>query len=405
MTTHTLPRSTAHPGSTLPESTSPALTALMPITSRPPRAMLRGEGSYLFDTDGRAYLDLVQGWAVNTLGHCPVEIREALAEQSARLINPSPALHNAPQLALAEHLTAASGLAQAHFANSGAEANEAAVKLARKWGQLHRSGAFEIVTTQNAFHGRTLAMMSASGKPGWDRMFPPMPEGFVKVPFGDLEAMAAAIGPRTVALMVEPIQGEAGVITPPDGYLRGLRELADRHGLLLILDEIQTGIGRTGRLFCFEHEQARPDILTLAKGLGGGVPISAMLAAEHACCFAHGDQGGTFNGNPLMAAVALAVLGVVNQPAFLKRVQAAGEQLCAGLAALPGRCGIESVRGRGLLLAAGLARADAEAIRDRAFEAGLVINAPRPDTLRFMPSLRISDAEIDEALAILADVM
>jgi len=222
---------------------------LMAITARPAAVMARGAGSYLWDENDRRYLDFIQGWAVNALGHSPVEISSALTRQSETLLTPSPALHNRPQLELAELLTRNSPFAQVHFANSGAEANEAAVKLARKWGQKNKNGAFEIITTTNAFHGRTLAMMSASGKPGWDVMYPPMPEGFKHVPFADIDAIAGAITPQTLAIMLEPVQGEAGVVVPPEGYLRELRELTAEHNVLLILDEVQTGVGRTGRFF------------------------------------------------------------------------------------------------------------------------------------------------------------
>lgn len=382
--------------------TSTGAEALMSITPRPEPVMLRGEGSRLWDDRGTCYLDLIQGWAVNALGHCPPEIQAALTAQAGTLITPSPALHNAPQLTLARRLAQASGLARVHFANSGAEANEAAVKLARRWGRRERDGAFEILTTHGGFHGRTLAMMAASGKAGWDAMFPPILPGFRKVEFGDAQAMDAAVGPDTVAIMVEPVQGEAGVVMPPPGYLQALREVADRHDILLILDEVQTGMARTGRLFAAQHEAVQPDIMTLGKGLGGGVPISAMLAGERAGSFRHGEQGGTYNGNPLMTAVGLAVLEAVSPAAFLARVEEAGRRLMQGLEDLGAARGVVEVRGRGLLIAARLAQPVAEAVRDRALAAGLLVNAPRPDLLRFMPSLRISDAEIDEALSLLA---
>lgn len=375
-----------------------AREALMAIADRPPAAMVRGDGAWLWDEHGRKLLDFIQGWAVNALGHCPAEIVSALQRQSQTLISASPALHNGPQFELASRLTAASGLAQAHFANSGAEANEAAVKLARKWGQANRPGATEIITTDQAFHGRTLAMMAASGKPGWDQKFPPMPTGFVKVPFGDLAAMQAAVSRQTLAIMVEPIQGEAGVVVPPPGYLEGLRKLAHEAGVLLILDEVQTGIGRTGKLFAFEHESARPDILTLGKGLGGGLPISAMLATREVCCFEYGDQGGTFNGSALMTAGALAVLNAVDDAGFLKNVTERGAQLAAGLARTKG---IVEVRGAGLLWAARLSQPLAVPVVTAALQAGLLINAPRPDTLRFMPSLRTTPDEVEKALLLL----
>jgi acetylornithine/N-succinyldiaminopimelate aminotransferase len=242
---------------------SGSFSRLIPITQRPDVVMVRGDGSYLWDDAGKRYLDFIQGWAVNALGHCPVEVRKALNAQAAQLLTPSPAYHNRPQLELAERLTRASGLQQAHFASSGAEANEAAVKIARKWGRRHKHGAFEVLTTHAAFHGRTLAMMAASGKPGWDALVPPNVPGFRRVPFGDLAATRAAISEHTVALMVEPIQGEGGVVVPEPGYLRALRELANEHELLLILDEVQTGMARTGTLFAFEQVGVAPDVLSL----------------------------------------------------------------------------------------------------------------------------------------------
>ena len=371
--------------------------SLMTVTTRPNRVMVRGEGSYLWDDHGRRYLDFIQGWAVNALGHAAPEMARALAQQASLLISASPALHNAPQIELAERLVALSGLHRVGFCNSGAEANEGAIKLARKWGRLHRQGAYEMVTAEQAFHGRTLAAMAASGKPGWDELFPPNMPGFRRVPFGDLAAIRRQVGAKTAAIMVEPIQGEAGVIVPPDGYLRGLRQIADDFGVLLVFDEVQTGLGRTGTLFAFEHEGVRPDILTLGKGLGGGVPLSAVLANERADCFAPGDQGGTYHGNPLMTAVGNAVVGRIAQPEFLATVRARGALLERGLRALAARYG-GSVRGRGLLWAIELPAARAEAVRDACFENGLIINAARPHVLRLMPSLRVAADEIASML-------
>ena len=383
---------------------SPSFSRLIPITPRPDVVMLRGDGSYLWDETGKRYLDFIQGWAVNALGHCAVEVRQALNAQAAQLLTPSPAYHNRPQLELAERLTRASRLHQAHFASSGAEANEAAVKIARKWGRLHKQGAFEVVTTHAAFHGRTLATMAASGKPGWDALFPPNMPGFRRVPFGDLAALRGAIGAHTVALMVEPIQGEAGVVVPERGYLRALRALADEHGLLLVLDEVQTGMGRTGTLFAFEQEGVVPDVVTLGKGLGSGVPLSAVLVAERACCLEAGDQGGTYNGNPLTAAVGCAVFDTLSQPDFLARVVERGAELGAGLSEL-GRRFHGRARGRGLLWALELGRPHAEAVRDRCFELGVLVNAARPHILRFMPSLRVQSAEIEGLLSVLERVL
>ena len=382
------------------ESLLSATAHLMHIADRPARVMVRGEGSYLWDHAGARYLDFVQGWAVNALGHSPPEIAAALFEQAQTLLNASPAFHNAPQLQLARELVTATGLATVHFANSGAEANEAALKLARKWGRLHRAGAHEVITTENSFHGRTLAMMAASGKPGWDALFPPKMPGFAKAPFGDVSAIAARIRSETVAVMVEPIQGEAGVVVPQEGYLRELRALCDRQGILLICDEVQTGMGRMGTLFAFEQEGVRPDILTLGKGLGGGVPISAVLANERASCFVPGDQGGTYNGNPLMTAVARRVLSIVANEAFLAQVRDSGRCVQQRLANVCAAYGL-GLRGRGLLWALVLPENSAERIVRACFARGLLLNAPRPNLLRLMPSLRVSPAEIDEMATLL----
>jgi acetylornithine/N-succinyldiaminopimelate aminotransferase len=378
---------------------------LMKITERPDIAMTRGEGSYLWDGAGRRYLDFIQGWAVNALGHAPPELHAALSNQAAILVTPSPAFHNVPQLELADLLCALTGLDQAHFSNSGAEANEVAIKLARKWGKVKKNGAYEVITTHDAFHGRTLAMMAASGKPGWNQLFPPLPDGFRKVRYGDIAAVAQAITPHTVAIMVEPIQGEAGVVVPPDGYLRELRQLADEQNVLLILDEVQTGMGRTGSLFAFESEGVVPDILTLGKGLGAGYPISATLALDHASCFDCGDQGGTFNGSPLGTAVANAIVRVIASDALLGHVREVGSYFEQRLRELAQIWGGAHVRGRGLLWAMELGCNRAEELRAAAFERGLIVNAARPSILRFAPSLRVTMNEIDEAVACLKATM
>jgi acetylornithine/N-succinyldiaminopimelate aminotransferase len=368
----------------------------MPVVRRPPVVIARGQGSYVWDEAGRRYLDFLQGWAVNALGHCAPEVQAALAEQSSLLITPSPAFHNRPAIELARFLVELTGTAQVSLFNSGAEANETAIKLARKWGQKRKGGAYGVVTTINGFHGRTLAAMAASGKPGWDALFPPYPPGFTKVPFGDLDAMERSIDHDTVALMVEPIQGEAGVVVPPEGYLRGLRELCDRHDLLLILDEVQTGVGRTGRFLAQEHEGIVADITTLGKGLGAGLPVSAVLASERAACFEPGDNGSTHGGNPLMAHVALAVCRVVNAPPFLERVERRGLELRATLASLTHRWGRSTTRGLGLLAAVVFDDAIAEQLAERARAESVLINAARPSIVRFMPQLRVSSAEICE---------
>ncbi len=379
--------------------------SLMPVTPRPDAVMVEGQGSWIWDDTGKRYLDFIQGWAVNCLGHAPAQIQRALAEQSARLLTASPALHNQPQLELAGELTRASGFDQVFFCNCGTEANEGAIKLARKWGRLHKQGAYEIITTHDAFHGRTLAAMAASGKPDWDEMFPPMMPGFIRVPFGDANAVEDAISPNTVAVMVEPIQGEAGVVVPPDGYLAALRRIAHQNNLLLIADEIQTGMGRTGTAFAHQAEQIEVDIMTLGKGLGGGVPIAALLASKDASCFDYGEQGGTYNGNPLMAAVALAVCRVVLRPDFLENVRLNGDYMKKGMQRLAESHGCPEVRGRGLLMALRLPANFGERVAENCFDHGLLVNCPRPNLLRFMPALTVTRDEIDEMIAILGAVL
>ena len=375
------------------------------ITQRPEVVFTKGEGSWLWDSQGKRYLDFIQGWAVNCLGHCPTAVTEALATQSRVLLNCSPAYFSAPLIDYAQALTAASGLDQVFFANSGGEANEGAIKLARKWGAMNKSGAYEIITTHGGFHGRTLATMSASGKPGWDKMFEPKVPSFPKVSLNDLAAVEAAITDQTVGVMLGPIQGKSGVWPASEAYLQGLRALCDQHGLLLILDEIQTGMGRTGALFCFEHAGVAPDIMTLGKGIGAGVPLAAVLAREDVCCFEAGEQGGTYNGNALMAAVGAAVLAEVSAPSFLAHVNAASERLWSGLEALSQQHDLGAVRGKGLLLALDLGAAhDSGVVSAKALERGLLVNAPRPDSLRFMPALNVTFGEIDAMLEILDGV-
>jgi acetylornithine/N-succinyldiaminopimelate aminotransferase len=379
--------------------------AVMNITSRPPIVFASGQGSWLTDTEGSRYLDFVQGWAVNTLGHAPPVILHALAHQANRLISCSPAYYNDQMIRLSDLIAKYSGLHQVFLANSGAEANEGAVKLARKWGSKYRNGAYEIITMDHGFHGRTLAMMSASGKPQWEPLFEPKVAGFTKVPLNDLAAVEAAITDKTVAVMLEPIQGEAGVFEATEQYLRELRTLTRDHNLLLILDEIQTGIGRTGRVFGFEHASITPDIMTLAKGLGGGVPLAALVAHKDVSVFDHGDQGGTFCGNPLMAAVGCAVIEEITKPGFLTRVSQAGDYLASRLNRLSTKFECGEVRGKGLLRALDLKRDIAAEVAARSLANGLLINAPRPDSLRFMPALTVTDAEIDQMSEILDAVL
>jgi acetylornithine/N-succinyldiaminopimelate aminotransferase len=373
----------------------------MPVASRPPQLFVRGEGAFLFDDTGRRYLDWVQGWAVNGLGHAPAPVVRALAEQAATLINPSPAFYNPRAIELAGLLTAHSGFDHVFFASSGAEANEGAIKLARKWGQRHKGGAVEIITFADAFHGRTLATMSASGKPGWDRLFAPQVEGFPKARYNDLDSVRALVGERTVAVMLEPVLGEAGVYPATPAFMRGLRALCDAAGLLLIVDEVQTGCGRTGALFAHQQHGIQPDIMTLGKGLGGGVPLSALLARKACSVFAPGDQGGTYCGNPLSCAAGKAVLQTLLAPGFLDAARDAGERLAQGLRALSAELGLGEVRASGLLLALELGELASAPVVERARERGLLINGPRPHCLRFMPALNTTPQEIALGLELL----
>lgn len=378
---------------------------VMQITPRPDTIFEHGSGSWLTDNHGKRYLDFVQGWAVNTLGHCPAAITQTLTRQATRLINASPAFYNRPMLECAAKLVQHSVFDQVFFANSGAEANEGAIKLARKWGQVHKHGAWKIITFHNSFHGRTLTTMAASGKPAFAMMFEPKTPGFTKVAFNDAEAVRAAIDAETVAIMLEPIQGEAGVIPATLEFMQVLRQLADEHKLLLICDEVQTGMGRTGELFAYQGYGIEPDIMTLGKGLGGGVPVSALLAKSHACVFQPGEQGGTYNGNPLMTAVASTILDALLEPDFLPQVQERSRQLRAVLENLSRQFGLGGVRGKGLLLALDTGTRDAAAIAKACFERGLLINAPQAHTLRFMPALNVSDTETGQMVTILGTVL
>jgi acetylornithine/N-succinyldiaminopimelate aminotransferase len=372
---------------------------LMVTARRPPLVMTRGQGAWLFDSEGRRYLDFIQGWAVNCLGHCPQVIAQALTAQASELLNCSPAFFNARAAEAAELIARHSFGERTFFANSGAEANEGAIKLARKWGR--QRGAYEIITMQGGFHGRTLATMSATGKPQWKELFEPKVPGFVHVPLNDIAAVEAAIGAKTVAVMLEPIQGEAGVWPATEAFLRELRELTRRRNLLLIVDEIQTGVGRTGRLWGYEASGIEPDIMTLGKGLAGGLPAAALVAKNEICVFEPGDQGGTFNGAPLISAVVRAVLETVAEPSFLEQVRESGAYFTSCLQGLSEKHGHGAVRGRGPLLALALRTGSGPAVVQAALERGLLINSPREDSLRFMPALNVTRAEIDEAIGLL----
>jgi acetylornithine/N-succinyldiaminopimelate aminotransferase len=386
--------------------------ALLSITNRPPLVFTEGHGMWLTDHAGKRYLDYLQGWAVNCLGHSPQCIQDALARQASRLINPSPAFYNEPSIELAALLTKNSCFDRVFFASSGAEANEGAIKLARKWGKISKNGAggnrHEIITFEHSFHGRTLATMSASGKPGWDTIFAPQVPGFPKAVLNDLDSVEQRITDNTVAVMLEPVQGEGGVMPATREFMQALRKLTKQRGLLLIVDEVQTGMGRTGELFGYQLSGIEPDIMTLGKGIGGGVPLAAMLCREEIACFEPGDQGGTYNGNPLMTAVGIAVATALLQPGFLKSVQDKGNYLAAELLKLTGKHGLAGERGEGLLRALKLGKDIGPQIVETARDMdplGLLLNSPRPDLLRFMPALNVTTEEIDQMVSMLSDVL
>ncbi|HCY64319.1 MAG TPA: acetylornithine transaminase [Oxalobacteraceae bacterium] len=388
------------------------INALMYVTNRPELVFTEGQGMWLTDHQGKRYLDYLQGWAVNCLGHSPQCIQDALVAQSKKLINPSPAFYNEPMVELASLLTKNSCFDRVFFANSGAEANEGAIKLARKWGKLNKNAQgenrYEIITFKHSFHGRTLGTMSASGKPGWDSIYAPQVPGFPKADLNDLASVEKLINEHTVAVMLEPVQGEGGVIPATREFMQGLRELTQRHNVLLIVDEVQTGMGRTGELFGYQLSNIVPDIMTLGKGIGGGVPLAALLCREEIACFEAGDQGGTYNGNPLMTAVGVAVLKALLEPGFMESVREKGAYLSSGLKNLSAKHGLGAERGEGLLRALDLGDEIGPKIVDMAREmgpVGLLLNSPRPNLLRFMSALNVSKEEIDQMLTMLSEII
>ena len=367
---------------------------------RQPIVLVRGEGTRVWDDAGMEYLDFTAGWAVGNIGHANPVIAEAVAEQARTLIQTSNQFYTIPQLQLAEVLVENSCLDKVFLANSGAEANEGAVKLARKYGRMHRNGAYEIITAENSFHGRTLSMMAATGHPpSTKENFEPMPVGFTHVEYDNVDAIKAATTDRTAAVMLEPVQGEGGVNVPSPGYLIDVRRWCDDNRLLLIFDEVQTGLGRLGTLFGYEAFQVEPDVMTLAKGLGGGVPIGAFLAKEHAAVLVPGEHGSTFGGNPVTCAAANASTRYIienNVPAHARRM---GEYLGHGLATLRGAHeSITDVRGMGLLYAVEFSSDMSAAVVSACNEIGLLLNPVKPNAVRLMPPLTVSGAEIDQAL-------
>jgi acetylornithine/N-succinyldiaminopimelate aminotransferase len=361
---------------------------------RLPVTFVRGRGCLVYDDAGNEYLDLVAGIAVNLLGHAHPEVAAAVAQQAKTLIHTSNLYFTQPQVELARRLVELSFPSRVFFCNSGAEANETAIKLARKWGARNRDGAFQIITTLGSFHGRTLATVTAGGQPKYSDPFKPLPDGFMHVPYNDLDAIKAATSARTVAVMLEPVMGEIGIVPAKAGYIAGVRKWCDEKGLLLILDEVQTGLGRTGRWFAFQHHGITPDVMTLAKGLGGGVPIGACLASPKADVFEPGDHGSTFGGNPLACSAALAVLHVIERDGLVGHAAEMGEVLHG---AIHGLGGVKEVRGVGLMQAMEFAEPRAKAFQQGCLDARLVVNAVDDHSIRFVPPLIVTAEQIDQA--------
>jgi acetylornithine/N-succinyldiaminopimelate aminotransferase len=374
---------------------------LMQTGRRLPVTLVRGEGCLVYDEEGKEYLDMVAGIAVNVLGHSHPDVARALTGQARTLIHTSNLYFTRPQVELARRLVELSFPSRVFLCNSGAEANEAAIKIARKWGAKNREGAFEIITAEGSFHGRTLATVTAGGQHKYSDPFKPLPDGFVHVPFNDLDAIKAATTEQTVAVMLEPVMGEIGIIPAAKGYLEGVRKWCDEKNLLLILDEVQTGIARTGKWFAFQHHGITPDVMTLAKGLGGGLPIGACLASPRADVLEPGDHGSTFGGNPLACTVALSVLAVIERDGLVGHAAELGELLNGVLQGL----GAKEVRGLGLMQAAEFAEPHAKAFQQSCLEAGLIINAVDENSIRLVPPLIITAAEIDRAQATMHKVL
>jgi acetylornithine/N-succinyldiaminopimelate aminotransferase len=365
---------------------------------------VRGRGARLWDHAGKEYLDFLGGIAVVTVGHCHPAVTEAITRQANTLLHSSNIYYIEPQVQLAQKLHGLSGGMRAFFCNSGAEANEAALKIARKYfsdrGRAGDDKRREIITTFDSFHGRTYAALAATGQPKYHEGFAPMPTGFKYVPLNDIEAMRAAVDENTAAIMLEPIQGESGVRPADDKYLQDVRALCDEHGILLILDEVQCGIGRTGKFFGWEHSGARPDIVTLAKGLGNGVPIGAMLASEEvAASFVPGTHGSTFGGNFLSSAAALATLQVLEDENLMQHATEIGAYFSQKLKAWGEENGLVSqVRGRGLMIGVQLSQPIARDLMKASLERGLIFNAVGTDVLRFLPPYCITESDVDEAI-------
>lgn len=374
----------------------------MNTTKRLPVTLVRGEGVRVWDDQGKEYLDFVAGWAVNSLGHCHPAVVKALSDQARTLIHVSNQFYTIPQLQLAQLLAEHSSLDQSFFTNSGAEAVEGAVKLARRYGKLRLNGAYQVITAFNSFHGRTLAMVAATGQRKFQEPYSPVPEGFIHVDYDNIEAIMSATTDKVCAVMLEPIQGEGGVNVPDNDYFRKVRSWCDEKGLLLILDEVQTGLGRTGTLWGYQQIGAEPDVMTLAKGLGSGVPIGAIMATNRASVFKPGDHGSTFGGNPLACAAAYAAVNYIIEHEIPARTARVGRYLMNRLDAFRSRYDfVTEVRGRGLLVALQFNRSISDQMVESCLKQGLLLNPVKPDAIRFMPPLIITEAEVDEAIEIL----
>ena len=378
----------------------------MQTVRRVPVTLVRGKDSTVWDADGREYLDFVGGWATATLGHSHPAMVEAIAEQAATLIQTSNAFYTIPQIELAQQLIDNSCMDRVFFCNSGAEAVEGAIKVARRHGALHKDGAFEIITALESFHGRTMTTVAATGQPHYQDGFKPLTPGFVHVPFNDIAAIREATSERTVAVMLEPVQGEGGVNVPDPEYLPAVRAWCDENNLLLIFDEVQTGVGRLGHLFGYQAFGVEPDVMTLAKGLGGGVPIGAFLTKDHSDALTYGDHGSTYGGNVLTTAAALAVVRTVLDEDIPGRVRTSGERLISALKAIADRqSSITEVRGMGMLVAVEFKDEIAGDVLEACVERGLLVNRVRPNALRLMPPLTLTDDDMDKGIAILEEAI
>lgn len=379
---------------------------LMRTFKRMPLTIVRGQGARVWDEHGNEYLDFTAGWAVNCLGHCHPAVVGAVTEQVRTLIHTSNQFYTMPQIKLAELLVKHSCLDRVFFCNSGVEATEGAVKLARRYGKLHLNGAYEVITTFDSFHGRTLAMIAATGQRKFQEPYIPIPHGFVNVEYNNVTAIKENTSSSTCAIMLEPIQGEGGVNVPDDEYLKEVRTWCDEKGILLILDEVQTGMGRIGALFGYEQFGVEPDIITLGKGLGGGIPIGAFLAKEKASVFVPGEHGSTFGGNPLACAAGYTTLKFILDDDILSNVKQCGAYLMAELDELKSKydC-IADVRGRGLLVAAQLTGDFSDKITRTCLAHRLLLNPVKPDVVRFIPPLNITESDIDEAIEILDNAL